>query len=214
MTHNQIDYAKLQEDKRHNVEVESNNRNVLAENTRHNKAVEQIQHEANIINQSHYARMDAENARHNQSVEAETNRHNIAMEGIQNRQNQLAAQQLVIRQKELAETMSHNYAMEEIGWENAKANVINAEAHNRDSLVNFFNSGTQSDAQESNASLNSAKVDDLKNQSGNRTANTAINGTKTVVDVITTVTKLVSSGGRSAGVIVSSPRRRISGATR
>lgn len=210
MTHNQIDYAKLQEDKRHNQEVELNARNVLAENVRHNKEAERIQNEANIINSNHYANMDAENARHNQQVEAETNRHNIAMEGIQQRQNQLTAQQNAIRLQELAETEAHNTEMEWIGHTNAQANLINANAADRNATTNFLNSGTQSNAQQSNSSLNRARESEIANQKSNRTANTVINAVNTVAQIATHVIK----GSAQGGVIVGRPNRRISGATR
>lgn len=210
MTHNQIDYAKLQEDKRHNKEVELNARNVLAENTRHNTETERIQHEANVINSNHYARMDAESVRHNQQVEAETNRHNIAMEGIQQRQNQLTAQQNAIRLQELAETEAHNTEMEWIGHINASANTINANAADRNATTNFFNSGTQADKQKSDAALNRSKQSDIANQRSNRTANTVINAVNAVTNIATQIVK-ASAGG---GVIVGRPNRRISGATR
>ena len=210
MTHNQIDYAKLQEDKRHNQEVELNARNVLAENSRHNKETERIQSEANVINSNHYANMDAESIRHNQQVEAETNRHNMAMEGIQQRQNQLTAQQNAIRLKELAETEAHNTEMEWIGHTNAQANLINANAADRNATTNFFNSGTQSNMQQSNASLNKARETEVANQNSNRTANTIINAVNTVANIATQIVK-ASAGG---GVIVGKSNRRISGATR
>lgn len=210
MTHNQIDYAKLQEDKRHNQEVELNARNVLAENVRHNSETERIQSETNVINSNHYANMDAESARHNQEVEAETNRHNIVMEGIQQRQNRLTAQQNAIRLQELAETEAHNTEMEWIGHTNAQANLINANAADRNATTNFLNSGTQSSSQQSIASLNKARESEIANQKANRTANTVINAAGTVADIVIRAVK----ASANAGVVVGKSNRRISGATR
>lgn len=75
MTHNQIEYYKLQEDirhnqagegetNRHNVETEKYNISTLNESIRHNRVGEN------------------ETIRHNQAVERETNRTNVANEGI------------------------------------------------------------------------------------------------------------------------------------
>lgn len=75
MTHNQIEYYKLQEDirhnqagegetNRHNVETEKYNISTLNESIRHNRVGEN------------------ETVRHNQAVERETNRTNVANEGI------------------------------------------------------------------------------------------------------------------------------------
>lgn len=75
MTHNQIEYYKLQEDirhnqagegetNRHNVETEKYNISTLNESIRHNRVGE------------------SETIRHNQAVERETNRTNVANENI------------------------------------------------------------------------------------------------------------------------------------
>lgn len=75
MTKNQIDYMKLEEDRRHNQAVER-------ETKRTNEANEAIKQTSNAINERHYQYSDAEAARHNLAYEMETNRHNVASETI------------------------------------------------------------------------------------------------------------------------------------
>lgn len=89
MTQNQLAYATLLENKRHNVEGEQHNRNVLAETSRHNVATEAVQKYSADVNRAHYERLDSETQRHNlanESLESgklkETQRHNIINEAI------------------------------------------------------------------------------------------------------------------------------------
>lgn len=148
MTHNQIDYARLQEESRahratefetnrnnvvmatetnrHNMvtEQETNRHNVSTENetNRHNLASESNDQQRNIINQQHYERMDAETRRHQLQTEQEEHRSNVATEAIRKEANA-------------------------INWENATSQRIQAAA-----------SATQASAAMRNASTNAAQI--------------------------------------------------------
>lgn len=96
MTHNQIDYQKVIEDRRHNTATEAltgqqiqvsqqvaaetarSNLAREAETNRTNLSNEEVRRQTNVIN----AQAVAETGRHNRSVESETNRANIASENI------------------------------------------------------------------------------------------------------------------------------------
>lgn len=106
MTHNQIDYQKLIEDRRHNTVTEAltgqqiqvsqqvaaetarSNSAREAETNRANLSSEEIRRQTNVIN----AQAVAETGRHNRSVESETNRANIASENIKTYSNILETQ--------------------------------------------------------------------------------------------------------------------------
>ena len=209
MTHNQIEYAKLKEDKRHNQEAELNARNVLTETNRHNLALEGLQKDANAINANHYAAMDAENARHNAAVESETNRHNIEQESIQTTQNALTAQLNAIKAAELSEASRHNVVSETISRYSAKADaeykasmgeaaIINANAHDRDSLTNFFNMGNTTSSTESNIQLNQQRIEDYQSQIDYRSNESYYHGVKSGSDL---VNDAVSSAARLVTVV-------------
>lgn len=210
MTHNQIEYAKLKEDRRHNQETELNARNVLTETNRHNLALEGLQKDANAINSNHYAAMDAENARHNAAVESETNRHNIEQESIQAAQNELTRQLNAIRASELAEAKRHNIVSETISKYSAKSEsdyrstmgesaIINANAHERDSLTNFFNMGNTTSSTESNIRLNQSRIEDYQSQIDYRTNESYFHGVKSgsdlINDAVSTAVKVVNAAG-------------------
>lgn len=195
MTHNQIEYAKLKEDRRHNQETELNARNVLSETNRHNLAVEGLQKEANVINSNHFAAMDTENARHNAAMEQETNRHNIEQESIQQAQNALTAQLNSIRAKEQAENARHNIVSETISKFSAKTDanykssmaesaIINANAHERDSLTNFFNMGNTTTSTQSNLQLNNKRIEDYQSQIDYRSNESYLHGVKSGSDLV------------------------------
>lgn len=118
MTANQINYARHQEDVRHNLETESQGRQVIAETGRHNLVTEDI---------GWYNAYEA--GRHNRETESigwftakETKRHNIAQEGI-------GWANVNLGYANLAEVTRHNKANEALGWSNVdiarKANTIN-----------------------------------------------------------------------------------------
>lgn len=114
MTQNQIQYHNAVETERHNKMMES-------ETNRHQMAQEQLQREANAlqeranaINEAHYQRMDQINAmsltetsRANRAREAENARSNVENEYIRSRANQISA-------ASVAETSRHQKAQESI----------------------------------------------------------------------------------------------------
>lgn len=138
MTHNQIDYWTLQEEKRHNVVGENENirHNVVTENEtkRHNVAGENF----NIMNLQ-------ETARHNLVTENETTRHNLATEDIgygnlelgyrnlgeQTRHNMatenISAGNLALGYANLGELTRHNKVGESANW----ASIYESKRHNR-----------------------------------------------------------------------------------
>lgn len=147
MTANQINFAKLQEDIRHNqategemsrhniederIRSETNaiSRDTLSESIRHN-----VQSEA--INAEHYGRMDTETSRSNLAREAETMRSNIVQEQERERSNR-ANERIATKELEETtrhnttvekETKRHNKAEEKIGTTQAKAATTQAKA--------------------------------------------------------------------------------------
>lgn len=99
MTRNQIEYWANEENKRHNLELEAQGRQQIANAIR----LAQIQ-----------ASQQAETVRSNLARETETNRANVANEAIN-----------VLR---LNETVRSNQANEAIGRTNAAANIVSANA--------------------------------------------------------------------------------------
>lgn len=120
MTQNQINWAKLQEDIRHNQagENETNRHNVVweAETNRTNLANEALKKEANAINWGNLS----ESKRHNQAVESETNRHDVAME-------QQDAKELFQRQYEY-ETTGKDLDKAEIARRNSQSDLFDRQA--------------------------------------------------------------------------------------
>lgn len=120
MTQNQINWARLQEDIRHNQagEGETNRHNLAGEieTNRTNLVNESLKKEANAINWG----VLGESKRHNQAVESETNRHDVAME-------QQDAKELFQRQYEYA-TTGKDLDKAEIDRRNAQAELFNREA--------------------------------------------------------------------------------------
>lgn len=151
MTQNQIAYWKLQEERRANQESERNkegnlqeqishNRNVEAENYRHNMATEtlgteQLVHNRNVLSETtrHNTRSEEisefqskEAKRHNIATETETERHNIASEMEIARHNQ---QSEAISWSGLYETQRHNQISESQNWYNLQTQSRIADIH-------------------------------------------------------------------------------------
>lgn len=150
MTQNQIAFAKLSEEKRHNIVSEG-------ETGRHNLADESIRYSANAIQRAmndltgqHYQRMDLETQRHDKASErisnkqiAENRRHSKESEHISRYQSK--------------EQKRHNIATENLDWYNASTNRMNAgsnaqqaaasmrsaEAANKNAYANMFNAQTR-----------------------------------------------------------------------
>lgn len=105
MTHNQIDYARLKEERRHNTagELETNRSNVAreAETYRHNIRSENQQDL--VIN---------ETGRHNLATETETNRHNLVTEAQTDQQ--------------IKESKRHNVETEGANWLQAQSRLLQA----------------------------------------------------------------------------------------
>lgn len=134
MTHNQIEYWKLQEEKRSNITNETenarHNRATETEASRHNVAVETLQLgslnetiRSNKAREGLTAAANAEQARHNVASEnlqagvlAESLRHNQQMESV-------SAGQLQLGQDTLSETQRHNEATEVINTGGIAAKV-------------------------------------------------------------------------------------------
>lgn len=94
MTKNQIDFARLQEDKRANRVKEEQGASSLYETARSNQAREAETHRSNLVNES-------ETQRSNLAREGETRRSNLANENLQAYRNQ-------IEQDKLGESRRHN----------------------------------------------------------------------------------------------------------
>lgn len=134
MTANQINFAALQENRRHNVvsegETERHNKASEEETQRHNFVSEREQHystsvseehyqRSDAINDAHYTRMDAETARSHLAGEAisqgqldESIRHNQVSERLTLQSNQVNRMNAYTRENELAETARHNVVSE------------------------------------------------------------------------------------------------------
>lgn len=116
MTHNQIEYWKLQEQKRSNAANER-------ENARHNVASEVETNRSNLAKETISAGTLAEDMRHNRAGESETYRHNMANENEATRSNK--AREFETWRSNLAreiETQRSNLAKES---ETNRSNVAN-----------------------------------------------------------------------------------------
>jgi len=149
MTQNQISWFRAREEQRHNVVGEG-------ETNRHNVQEEQIgwegnriKDDANIINQYHFERTDAEARRHNKVAERQTQtglrqknkeirlnrlglneskRHNLEMEHTQRYQ--------------MKEQYRHNLATEGIDWANVGVGRMNAATNAANAATNAANAET------------------------------------------------------------------------
>lgn len=190
MTHNQIAYATLLENQRHNTvvekETERSARATLSETNRHNIAQENYWAQSNAINQSHLERMDAETNRHNivsESTErykaSEQSRHNVVSEqlqaALQSETQRHNLQQEALTGEGLVETGRHQRVTESISSnqassasQQAQASLMNARTNQQNAATNALNANTNRFKAESEATVNSARVDDLRNQITNR----------------------------------------------
>lgn len=159
MTHNQIDYQSLQETKRHNLEMESQGAQGLAETARHNQAYEQetnrsnlvnesirsqsqaetersnraqewLKHESNILNYSANIAGVQESSRHNQATEMETNRSNLMKERIDSTHYSNVEKETNRHNVETENAQAFaNITGYETSKKSANANLINAEVN-------------------------------------------------------------------------------------
>lgn len=181
MTTNELGFAKLQEDQRHNrvseIETERNNRAVVAETNRSNLAREVETHRSNVVNENEAMRAnlarETETHRHNVNVETETERSNRMTENWRDRSlnetirsnlasESLRAQANAIQARSVTENARHNAASEKLI---SQQNAINA---NR-SLLDYTIQSRNLDSQEilrgyqgqqavTQANLNTAKT--------------------------------------------------------
>lgn len=150
MTHNQIEYWKLQEQKRSNLanESETNRSNVAreSENYRHNTATEAETYRHNTVGEAQVWSAQAESKRHNLvtesqtwSSQAEAKRHNLASENLtaegldvqRQRNADLAwkeATDVLLHNESNRETQRHNRAQETTDQFKAYTNAYTAEA--------------------------------------------------------------------------------------
>lgn len=98
MTKNQIDFARLQEDKRANRAKELQNEASLTETARSNLAKESETHRSNLVS-------EFETNRSNKAREAESHRSNVANENLNAFRNQ-------IEEDKLGESQRHNAEQE------------------------------------------------------------------------------------------------------
>lgn len=127
MTHNQIDYWKLQESIRHNRKTEDQTDVANQETYRHNVSYEGETVRHNRATETVSQGSLAETVRHNQAAErvtfgelSEKNRHNVAVEKETTRHN---VSDESTKRGELAEKVRHNTEEEAIGYINAGANA-------------------------------------------------------------------------------------------
>lgn len=176
MTHNQIDYGRLQEEKRHNLasEGETFRHNVTTETetSRHNISVEQETSRHNVADET-------ETRRHNIVNEIEVNRHNVVNESEVNRHN-LATEYETSRYN--TEVIRHNQASEalqasSIAVERSKvavqerANEINAQHYSRVDRQNANRIASE-------ITLNNARISNLTAQNRNLEASSAYTDTQ------------------------------------
>lgn len=119
LTHNQIEFWKLQEDKQHNraTEAENARHNLSTERQTDRSIIETIRH--NKAGESLTAKNLNETIRHNRIGEVETQRHNVAVETETNRTNLVNEG---IKSANLTEYVRHNKKME--GLEDRNVTVL------------------------------------------------------------------------------------------
>lgn len=199
MTHNQIEYWNLQENKRHNTvtEAETGRHNVVTESEtqRHNVETEEFNISQLQETQRHNLSTEAETNRHNTATEtnelaklSETNRHNVATEN-------LSMQDLNIRADQLVETKRHNQASERLqSQSNAiaslqqKADQAYKEATALTNQFNSLNKASLSAAQvrQAEAQINKLNQDVAASKAHvtQENINTIINGARSVSDLL------------------------------
>lgn len=173
MTKNQIDYWNYVENSRHNLAMERNEARKQDEVNRSNMAQEAIaqqgnaiKRQQNIINQSHYERLDAESQRANLARERETNRANVAYETETNRHNvvnELYQGSSLANAREIA-SISAGVGYANVA-ETQRANMVREAETNRSNLVyesiaqlNAESQGRQAGAAVVNASTKAGEL--------------------------------------------------------
>lgn len=110
MTRNQIDYWRLQEDKRHNraVEKETERANRVASTDRRiaTDLDYRVRSQANVINRFHLEQQRIETTRHNRATEGETYRHNYATEQLQASSQEIEKSRIQLGYDQIANQMS------------------------------------------------------------------------------------------------------------
>lgn len=162
MTQNQISWYRAKEEQRHNVAGEG-------ETQRHNIQEEaigwegnRIKDDANIINQYHFERMDAENKRHNRMSEKQTQtslrQKNKDIQVNRASINEAKRHNLQLEHNDryrMKEQYRHNLATEGIDWANVGIGRMNARTNQQNAASNWQNALTNS----YNADLRSQELD-------------------------------------------------------
>lgn len=162
MTQNQISWYRAKEEKRHNVVSEG-------ETIRHNVQEEQIgwegnriKDDANVINQYHFERMDAETRRHNKVGERQTQtglrQRNKEIQLNRRSINEVKRHDLELEHNEryrMKEQYRHNLATEGIDWANVGIGRMNAATNAENAATNWQNAVTNS----RNAELRAGELD-------------------------------------------------------
>lgn len=154
MTHNQIEYWKLQEEKqhnrasegetqRHNVVTEAIGAGTLAESSKHNRVMEDetVRHNKVVEQETQRSNIARENEAHRSNVarETETNRSNLVNEGIQSanlteykRSNvaneDLRDRDIAVKEQLMPSQISKNYADISTGSASAMADLYKSGA--------------------------------------------------------------------------------------
>lgn len=199
MTHNQIEYWNLQENKRHNTvtEAETGRHNVVTENEtqRHNVETEEFNISQLQETQRHNISTEAETNRHNIAAEvneaakvSETKRHNVAAEN-------LSVQDLNIRADQLVETKRHNQASERLQRESNAISSLQQQADQAykeaTALTDKFNSLNKAGLTAAQTRQAEAQIKKLNQDVAASKAhvtqeniNTIINGAKSVANLL------------------------------
>lgn len=204
MTHNQINYWTLQENKRHNVSTEGETvrHNVVTEGetNRHNVATENETHRHNVTTEGIDLGKLNETQRHNLVTEGQTNfslseqqRHNIATEqlsagnlAVSEYQAQTGRQQVGISASAVAETSRHNQAMEgiqsllassqaELQSAQSRLTAVNAEWQNKLNMNSSQYTDAQIDKINSEISINQKRLDEISATINNINSQTGLN---------------------------------------
>lgn len=183
MTHNQIEYAKLKEDTRHNLASEG-------ETNRSNVVREQETNRHNLVTEAQGQQTINETGRHNVATETETNRHNIVSEGQE--------------AQKIAETKRHNLASEAINSVSAGAqlmqaqtgalNLAEASRHNVEAEAEAYRHNTASEQIQSTGNL--LNYDAKSRQPSSKTAldeaQASAAGVKSGTDIANTISGIGS----------------------
>lgn len=154
MTHNQIEYQKLQEDTRHNLAVETetnrNNVAVLGETNRHNVITENETGRHNVVTEKETNRHNVVNEDQGYRTIAENIRHNLADEGIRSEYNQITGQHYVNQD---AAAFERNAITRSLGYANVNLGYAQNAVAARNAVTNERNAETNAYIASSNAGL-------------------------------------------------------------